>query len=135
MLCVNPLSISVKGTAQLITVPCGQCVACKVNRAREWEFRLVAESGFWPDSAFLTLTYVDPEIISVDRVHLQLAFKRARKSGLKFKYYAAAEYGGQTKRPHYHVCLFYQGDLGLPLICLMVVVTVICLGGHMVLLI
>lgn len=34
------------------------------------------------------------------------------KGGLQFKYYAAGEYGGETFRPHVHVCLFYAGDLG-----------------------
>lgn len=92
--------------------PCGRCAPCRVNRAAEWSVRMVHESEEFPGSAFLTLTYESEEVISLDKTHLQLAFKRARKAGLVFKYYACGEYGGRTFRPHYHVCLFYEGVLG-----------------------
>lgn len=39
---------------------------------------------------------------------LQLFFKSLRKANSlrKIKYYAVGEYGGKTKRPHYHIILF-----------------------------
>lgn len=95
--------------------PCGRCAPCRVAKAMEWTGRLVhqSEDPETPFSAFLTLTYDDrQEVISLDKSHLQRAFKRARKSGLVFKYFACGEYGGRTFRPHYHVCLFYKGELG-----------------------
>lgn len=91
--------------------PCGQCVVCKINKSREWTFRMIAESGYWQDSAFLTLTYSDEEQISLNKTHLQTFFKNLRKRDLKFKYYAAGEYGEENFRPHYHVCLFFNGKL------------------------
>lgn len=113
MICVKPFwrKISGSGGAE-VPLPCGQCVVCKINKAREWAFRMVAESGYWPNSAFLTLTYADDAVLNVSRRDLQLAFKRARRSGLEFKYFASSEYGGTLGRPHYHVCLFFRGDLG-----------------------
>jgi len=92
--------------------PCGRCAACKIAKAQEWTGRMVHESDSWSHSAFLTLTEDDDNVISLDKRKLQKAFKRARRSGLKFRYYACGEYGGSTFRPHYHVCIFYEGDLG-----------------------
>lgn len=110
MKCIKPFSQrNAMGIWQ--DFPCGQCVCCKINRSREWAFRMVAESDYWPHSAFLTLTYSDDEVISLDKRDLQLFFKRLRKNGLDFRYYACGEYGSETYRPHYHVCLFYRGVL------------------------
>lgn len=114
MICVKPFYRVIPGSGvSNVPLPCGQCVVCKINRARMWAFRMVAESGYWPESAFLTLTYADDSQIHVDKVHLQSAFKIARKDyGLEFKYFASSEYGTDGSRPHYHVCLFYRGELG-----------------------
>lgn len=112
MICVTPYWRKIPGSKVPVPLPCGQCVICRVNKARELAFRMSAESSYWPFSAFLTLTYADPNQISLSKLHLQSAFKRARKGDLRFKYYAAGEYGGETHRPHYHLCLFYDGDLG-----------------------
>lgn len=111
MTCVKPFYHKIPGNNLPVPLPCGQCVVCKINRAREWAFRMVAESTYWPDTAFLTLTYSDDEVLNVNKKDLQDAFKRARFAGLQFKYFASSEYGGVTGRPHYHVCLFYKGDL------------------------
>lgn len=112
MLCVKPYWRKIPGSVTTVPLPCGQCVVCKINKAREWAFRMVAESGYWPESAFLTLTYENDEQIHLCKLDLQKAFRKARKGGLVFKYFASGEYGGDFKRPHYHVCLFYRGDLG-----------------------
>lgn len=65
-----------------------------------------------PTSYFVTLTYANPylrflsgkpQLIKSD---LQKYFKRVRKAGHKFRYYAVGEYGSQTYRPHYHVLIF-----------------------------
>lgn len=112
MTCIKPYWRKIPGSHIPVPLPCGQCLVCKVNKAREWAFRMTAESGYWPSSAFLTLTYAKNDVIELNKEDLQKAFKRARKSGLKFKYFACGEYGGDTGRPHYHVCIFYKGDLG-----------------------
>lgn len=40
-------------------VPCGQCMACRVNKTQEWTFRLWQEQQYSSDTLFLTLTYDD----------------------------------------------------------------------------
>jgi len=60
-------------------------------------------------NCFLTLTYDNehlPEYGSLHKSHLQKFFKRLRKSGKKFRYYACGEYGEKLSRPHYHVLVF-----------------------------
>jgi len=72
------------------------------------------ESKMHQSSLFVTLTYDQehlPEGATLVPRHLVLYLKRLRKAvePLKFRYYAAGEYGDQTWRPHYHVLIF-----GLP---------------------
>jgi len=59
-------------------------------------------------NSFVTLTYSDPAPPQLVKEDLQLFFKRLRAEGLKFRYFAAGEYGSKTKRPHYHVLFFGQ---------------------------
>lgn len=56
-------------------------------------------------NSFLTLTYAE-DPISLQKDHLQKFFKRGRKAGFFFRYYACGEYGEELGRPHFHVCLF-----------------------------
>lgn len=113
MICCKPYWRAIPGSrGKPVPLPCGQCVTCKINKSREWSFRMVAESGYWNESAFLTLTYESDDVLNLHKPDLQNAFKRARKGGLRFKYYACGEYGGEYGRPHYHVAIFYSGDLG-----------------------
>lgn len=61
-------------------------------------------------SSFVTLTYDDdhnPEELRPD--DLSQFIRSMRRSGHKFRYFAAGEYGSKTYRPHYHIFGF-----GLP---------------------
>ena len=42
-----------------LQVPCGQCMACRLERARQWAVRCVHEAQMHKDNCFLTLTYRD----------------------------------------------------------------------------
>ena len=42
-----------------MALPCGRCVGCRLERARQWGLRCVHESKLWPQSVFVTLTYSD----------------------------------------------------------------------------
>lgn len=119
MKCVSPISIKVKGRyfrdkfghfVDFIEVPCGKCVACRVNYSSIWSTRLMHELNYWNSSVFLTLTYDDdhlPEGETLVKRDLQLFFKRLRKnSGRALKYYACGEYGDVGFRPHYHCIIF-----------------------------
>lgn len=107
MRCLKPLSL--KG----MLVPCGQCVACRVNFNRQWAIRITHESRCWPENCFLTLTY-DEEHLPAGKTlvkrDIQLFIKSLRKAVKgPVRYYLAGEYGSKNGRPHYHLALFNIG--------------------------
>lgn len=90
-------------------VSCGQCISCRIQRARMWSLRCMDEVKFHDSSIFITLTYSPeqiPEFGSLSKKHLQDYFKRLRKADLKFRYFACGEYGDLNQRPHYHAIMF-----------------------------
>lgn len=93
-----------------VTVPCGQCIGCRIDRSQQWATRITHEAQFHTQKVFLTLTYSEenlPEGGTLVLQHLQLFLKRLRKqSGKKIRYFACGEYGDSTDRPHYHIILF-----------------------------
>lgn len=92
-----------------INVPCGTCILCREEHARQWAVRITHEASLHLDNAFITLTYNDhnlPEHNSLDYTHLQKFWKRLRKEIGELRYYAVGEYGDKSLRPHYHACVF-----------------------------
>lgn len=92
-----------------LTVPCGQCIGCRLEYARRWAIRCMHESQLHDHSYFATLTYSPenlPENSSLNKEHLTLFWKRYRKKYDKIRYYASGEYGDTTFRPHYHALIF-----------------------------
>lgn len=93
-----------------LKIPCGKCDACFMNRARDLATRCMMEFhsanyiGF-----FLTLTY-DEEHLPTDRKydesHVVKFMKRLRKKTPQIRSIGVAEYGEQTRRPHYHLLIF-----------------------------
>lgn len=107
MICSNPRWLDNDG--EVLTVPCGKCIACLVNKRNDWSFRLMQEYKGSSAAAFITLTY-HPKYMPKDGVskrHVQKFLKRLRKRvNEKLRYYAVAEYGTVRGRPHYHILLF-----------------------------
>lgn len=104
-----------KGFVDLpVTVPCGQCIGCRLERARQWQARLVHEAQFHVYRWFVTLTYSDENLPpggTLVKADFQKFMKRLRKnSGLRLRYFHCGEYGDTTKRAHYHAIIF-----GLPI--------------------
>jgi len=94
-----------------IKIPCGQCTGCRLDRSKAWAIRCYHESMMWEENCFATLTYDDehlPKNSSLDKRDLQKFFKRLRKKyePKKIRYYACAEYGEKSFRPHYHAAIF-----------------------------
>lgn len=88
---------------------CGQCLPCRINRARLWQTRLMLEASAHPHSVFVTLTYApenEPEGRNLQKRDTQLFFKKLRKRDFAFRYFLVGEYGERTLRPHYHAILF-----------------------------
>lgn len=126
MECYTPIQIKDTKHGGLVTVPCGKCETCKKRRVSQWSFRLMQQDKHADSAYFITLTYDTTNVPITRRGYmvlrkrdLQLFFKRLRKregsvqdvlhdkrDKKPIKYYAVGEYGGQFKRPHYHVILF-----------------------------
>lgn len=98
------------GRSNVIALPCGKCVGCKMDYAKKWSYRCMLEATLYKDNCFLTLTYDDEHLPKDGKVHkedLQKFMKRLRKKyGDGIRFYACGEYGSQTGRPHYHLILF-----------------------------
>lgn len=98
-----------------LAVPCSKCVLCRDKKAREWSFRAACEnSTATTEPLFLTLTY-NPKHLpenGVFKEEIQLFMKRLRRSldrknyTHNLRYFACAEYGTKSKRPHYHLILW-----------------------------
>ena len=109
-------------------VPCGQCLGCRIQRAKDWTVRIIHEASFYENNCFITLTFDDehlPANGSVDVRDLQLFMKRLRKKfqGIQpvdiknpitgeietkypIRFFACGEYGSELQRPHYHLIIF-----------------------------
>lgn len=108
-----------------IKLPCGQCLGCRAEYARQWAIRITHEASLHEQNCFLTLTYDNDHLNkqkSLDKSDHQLFMKRLRKwcwrenkkpenieKGIhygKLGYFMCGEYGENKSRPHYHSCLF-----------------------------
>lgn len=94
-----------------VQIACGQCIGCRIKRAREWTSRIVHESKLYEENCFLTLTYSDLSIPSDGNLRypdFQKFMRRLRKavSPRQVRFYMVGEYGSENFRPHYHACLF-----------------------------
>ncbi len=99
-----------KSTGLRMTVPCGQCTGCRLERSRQWAVRCMHEASLYDDNCFITLTYSDaelPEFGSLVKGDFQRFMKRLRKrADRKIRFFHCGEYGETTRRPHYHALLF-----------------------------
>lgn len=120
-------------------IPCKQCIGCRLDYSKDWATRIMLEcQNFRPEECwFITLTYDDEHIpenetfeindetgeIIGDYIGWSLKpkdltdfLKRLREHWKrkhnidKIRFFGCGEYGGQTQRPHYHLCV-----MGLPI--------------------
>lgn len=101
-------------------IPCGKCINCRLDYARNWANRCLLESMEWKDNWFITLTYDDSkggltygegDLLTLVPKHFTDFMKRLRAhfserghDGVRF--YMCGEYGDRTLRPHYHALVF-----------------------------
>lgn len=80
-----------------------------------WSWRCEYELKHSYNAKFITFTYSDdflPQSGTLVKSDLQKFFKRYRKAistqpdPLPIKYFACGEYGGKTRRPHYHAIMY-----------------------------
>lgn len=92
-----------------LQIPCGYCILCREEQARQTAVRITHEASCHAQNAFITLTYAQkhlPAYGSLNYEDLQKFWKRLRKQIGELRYYAVGEYGDRTYRPHYHACIF-----------------------------
>lgn len=97
--------------AQVVQVPCGQCIGCRLDRSREWAMRCMHEASLYEENCFLTLTYDEdhvPEDGGLVKWHFQDFIKRLRSryAERRIRYFHCGEYGERLGRPHYHAIVF-----------------------------
>lgn len=121
MACFSPLSAYQTEAGEIVfaergkirrhlTLPCGQCIGCRLERSRQWAVRCMHESQLHEHNSFVTLTYADDKLPRHGGLvyrDFQLFMKRLRKRRTsKVRFFMAGEYGELYQRPHYHACLF-----------------------------
>lgn len=121
--CLKPIRLTKNLSPVLypdgLEVPCGKCLHCRKQYARQWSTRLYHELSYHEKSCFITLTYSDENVpvneetrfMTLRKKDLQKFFKRLRKrlDNRRLKYYACGEYGTSTQRPHYHIIIYGVG--------------------------
>lgn len=109
---------------ELLQLPCGQCIGCRLERANHWAARCMHEASQHQDNQFITLTY-DREHVPPNGGLRPKDFtdfmKRYRfHAGVPIRYFHAGEYGegmlkGELGRPHHHALIFGHGFTDLEL--------------------
>jgi hypothetical protein len=94
-----------------LTLPCGKCHGCRLEKSRQWAIRCMHEASLYVDNCFITLTYDDANLPSDGSLHYShfqrfMKYLRAEYPFQRIRFYMAGEYGSQTGRPHYHAILF-----------------------------
>lgn len=100
-------------------IPCGKCISCRLESARQTAVRCVHEASLHKKNVFITLTY-DEAHVGDGRLHyrdFQLFMKRLReeircssvsedREKNRISVFCAGEYGEKRKRPHWHALIF-----------------------------
>lgn len=97
------------GEANKLELPCGQCIGCRLVRAKIWGIRCVHESKLHFENCFLTLTFDDEHVKpSLNKQDFVRFMKRFRKllEPKKIRFFHCGEYGDKTMRPHHHCIIF-----------------------------
>lgn len=113
-----------------IQVPCGRCIGCRLEKAKEWALRCYHESLTTEedgcDAMFITLTYDNehlPSDLQLNHQHFQKFVRSLRKKTKKrIRFFMSGEYGQPTEknnhiaRPHYHAIIFGYRPTDLKLV-------------------
>lgn len=123
MRCLSPRTVGFKADGKTICwsskqsskefasfqLPCGKCLECRLDYARQWAIRCVHEAQMHEKNCFITLTYDDAHLASPKLIYsdFQNFMKRLRRTqNDPIGVFVTGEYGDKTKRPHWHAILF-----------------------------
>nr|CAI9750912.1 replication initiation protein [Microvirus sp.]CAI9752505.1 replication initiation protein [Microvirus sp.] len=96
-----------------IELPCGHCIGCTLDKAKEWATRIYLESKKHTLYYFTTLTYNEQHYHEKRNFKrdIQLFMKRLRKNtSEEIRYFAQFEHGEHTGRGHFHLILFFNKE-------------------------
>lgn len=111
-MCLTPKKVG--SASDGLVVGCRHCARCRAIRVRDLVGRCLAEQVTSSRTVALTLTYRDgddPFAVVLYYRHVQLMLKRLRKAGFSVRYICAGEYGTLKGRAHWHIVLFFQGEV------------------------
>lgn len=116
MACFQPMQTRSQN-GNWLTVACGQCIGCRLQRSQDWATRLTHEASQHAESSFLTLTYAEEHLpwnLSLQPNQLRDFMHRLRKLcsrryATHVRFFACGEYGTKSLRPHYHLLIFGFG--------------------------
>nr|QJB21343.1 MAG: replication initiator protein [Microvirus sp.] len=114
-MCLNPVKI-----AEVGFVACRECWQCRETKVDDWVGRCIAESKTATAAHSVTLTYGrDQSTGDVDNIRaavltysdVQKYLKYLRADGFPVRYFAVGEYGSAKGRAHWHIILYWQGEV------------------------
>lgn len=97
-------------------VPCGHCLGCRLDHAKEWTTRIYAESQYHTGNYFLTLTYDDShlkygELIDPDTLYQEevivtgeapaVSYDDLRKFFMRLRYHFAEKHTVEYEREYF----------------------------------
>lgn len=105
------LAFKRSGYGKGVALPCGRCIGCRLERARQWAVRIVHEAKMHDENCFITLTYDDEHLpkggtLCVKDCQQFLKRLRARLEPKRIRFFLCGEYGERLGRPHYHAIVF-----------------------------
>lgn len=104
-----------------ISLPCGRCIGCRIDKSRDWAVRCYHEASMYNCNCFITLTYDDDHLplndslVSTELSQFMKSLRRSlrgadivpqSKNPYPIRYFGCGEYGEKLSRPHYHICIF-----------------------------
>lgn len=102
-----------------LSIACRKCWQCIEAKQNDWAGRCIAESKTATATYTIGLTYGENTV--GEKMHERAAvltysdvqnyFKLMRFNGFKFKYLAVGEYGSKKGRAHWHLIVFFEGEV------------------------
>lgn len=90
-----------------LTLPCGKCIGCRIQKQRAWAIRCMNEAQMHLVNSFITLTYSEEHYTpTLDHTDWQKFMYRLRAAHGPTRFFMCGEYGDQNGRPHFHAILF-----------------------------
>lgn len=94
-----------------ITVPCGKCIGCRLEKSRQWAIRCMHEASLYEDNCFITLTFKNsnlPKDGSLDVEIFQRFMKRLRR-----RCEGTSQVWNEKKQKYINpIRVFYCGEYG-----------------------